>query len=894
MGARRCQGVADRSRLRGAHGVSSPRVSSDPRVVRLAILDSYGVEWPLETFARDVMQNFFDAAPSYRDVTIDGDEAARTLEIRGPAEFDLDLLAYLGATTKHDGRSAGGFGEGFKICALVGARDFGLGIRAGSGDTELEVFFDPVALGKELCYRVAPAATPGRGGSFVRLEGCSNEVFAAFEQARHAFFHDDNPYIGERIATDEEGSVAIHASNLEGDIGEIYYRRQFRGDIEYRTYGSAPVALTLACHRVEDELEGDRDRRVLDAANVARIVGARVAPEGLHAALLALRGHWERGHEVLGGLLAAAEKRALRFSWPEQWLARVPGGKDRGLAAMAERQGFKIAMAAFGALGMRTVTERYSGDLETRAPTPIERARIEASVDLYTALHGGAPPGKPFEVFDSERAAVHGQHLFDKVIVASRLLRPTTFAAGAATVVHELCHEAGGEDEPAFLNRLGRLLGAAIRNEKAVVQARERFERAKPKRVKPAPPEPPKLVAYTPGLWGPGSPERGSIECRVYVPPGFPPTDTIVQRVVAAGAAAGTPVHLYVFTLYTMDAVKHFRVPGLPTVLIEHVDVEPEVTGRPALRLRTYGPEQRVTPGEEAIRVALEGALTRRRRRQRPPAPKTTPAEDLVTRNLTVSAWCGSWASQTDEGLRGGAWRPALEAAGKIRLAALEADPGPNANELYHRVVGEVKAAVALSEELRAGDAAFEAGDALEEEAMGAAQAAFVTGFAAAGRERGERDFRAVREVTAELTGLDVAVDLRSTVLAWCVRRAGLPAGYLVAATSVDVADLREAFAVAAAVATRFQRALDQEERHPDYQELERALDRATPADEARILADEVAKAERARHMARRDRRHAEATHRVKATWETTLAATGSEALAGEACMRDVKRWFRA
>ena len=60
-------------------------MSSLPRLVRLAILDSYGVEWPLATFARDVLQNFFDVALSFREIVLERDDAARTLTIRGPA-----------------------------------------------------------------------------------------------------------------------------------------------------------------------------------------------------------------------------------------------------------------------------------------------------------------------------------------------------------------------------------------------------------------------------------------------------------------------------------------------------------------------------------------------------------------------------------------------------------------------------------------------------------------------------------------------------------------------------------------------------------------------------------------------------------------------------------------
>src|SRR5580698_7790545 len=90
-----------------------------PRVARLSILDSYGVRWTHETFARDLLQNFFDSAADFRAVSIDVRRELGTVEIRGAEAFDLDLLAYIGATTKNSGRTVGGFGEGFKICALI-------------------------------------------------------------------------------------------------------------------------------------------------------------------------------------------------------------------------------------------------------------------------------------------------------------------------------------------------------------------------------------------------------------------------------------------------------------------------------------------------------------------------------------------------------------------------------------------------------------------------------------------------------------------------------------------------------------------------------------------------------------------------------------------------------
>ena len=93
-------------------------------------------------------------------------------------------------------------------------------------------------LGRELCYRVAHAP-PGGKGSFVRLEGCTDAVFAAFETARHQFYHEDNPRLGPLVAADEARTVAVHLAAPGEKRGEIYYRRQFRGDIDYAVAAAA-------------------------------------------------------------------------------------------------------------------------------------------------------------------------------------------------------------------------------------------------------------------------------------------------------------------------------------------------------------------------------------------------------------------------------------------------------------------------------------------------------------------------------------------------------------------------------------------------------------------------------------------------------------------------------
>ncbi len=374
------------------------------RVARLSILDTYGVRWSHDTFARDLLQNFFDSTADFRAIAIDvapgedGQGAAAWWRSAGPETFDIELLAYIGATTKTSGRTAGGFGEGFKICALIGARDFGLTITAGSGAHELAVFFDPVPLGRELCYRVTSREEAPLAGSYVRLEGCDAACIAAFQAAPAMFRHPDNPRLQQPIVVDEAAGVGVYAAS-DGTDGELYYRRQLRGRARFYT-ATEGRPITLAHDGILDELEGDRDRRDLPALPLAEAVGQKLSPEDLHRVILHLMPFWKFGNEVLSGLLSAAVARKLRYPWPARWLAR--SAKRPGLVEFAERQGYFIALATFAELGMPTPDQHYTS-LETRPPTPRERGQFAVVRDLYGGSWWGSPASTTrFEVFSSE------------------------------------------------------------------------------------------------------------------------------------------------------------------------------------------------------------------------------------------------------------------------------------------------------------------------------------------------------------------------------------------------------------------------------------------------------------------------------------------------------------
>ena len=857
-------------------------MSSLPRLVRLAILDSYGVEWPLATFARDVLQNFFDVALSFREIVLERDDAARTLPIRGPAEFDLELLAYVGATTKLDGKTAGGFGEGFKICALVGVRDHGLTIRAGSGETELAVVLEPVPLGRELCYRVRRA--PGRKGSFVRLGGCTEAVFAAFEAARQQFYHEDNPHLGPLVAEDEARTVAVHVAAPGEKRGEIYYRRQLRGEIAYGGRRAGPVTrLTFACHHVVDNLEGDRDRRILEPASVARAVGDRLPPEGLQGALLLLQAEWNQWHEVTAGLLQAAIDRKLRFEWPRGWLARSPGG-DHGLAGIAERKGYKLAVPEFGAIGMKTPKDVIRTETaKLRAPTAAERARIDVGVALYGALADDDPPAPGWEVFDEKKIeGVHRHHDGRSLLVSSRLLAADSFARGTSAVLHELAHELGGEDSAAFLHRLARLVGAAIRDPSAVAAARARFEEDRPQGLGIT--EVPSTEPYKPAFEQSraGAPPH-TLYAHLYVLPGFPATAALVERLHDGAAAAGFACHPFLVEIWSSaDAVQH-KLRGIPSVKFGEVEVDAGgEPGSPGLRLRTYGEGRDILPTVAMVEGAVRAYVATL-------STWTPPVQTLEERDRLAGYRCFAWAKATAKG----PWREQLEIglgnACLIHLDAVKRGLEQTEAELCAAVQGAVLGMRQAADAHLAAQTDLDPGDGFEEDALRVAHTVYLAGFAAGGEERAKRDFAIVREATRELLAADLGSWLRAAVLAWCVDRTGPKEHYLVAqgVGPLDEAAFRAALAKGLDEARRIQRTLDHEERNLRSGELERRLDGAmlTPEgrEEARVkrLALRAATARWARHRARRDA----LTHTIKETWERTRAETGSDALAGEACV---------
>ncbi len=864
------------------------------RTVRLAILDSYGVRWTRETFARDLLQNFFDAATDFRTIAVDVRPEDGVVEIRGHALFDIDLLAYIGATTKTSGRTVGGFGEGFKICALIGTRDFGLTMTAGSGADEIAVTLEPVPLGRELCYR-ATRRDPPLEGSFVRLEGCDAACIAAFRAAPAMFRHPDNPKLGAPLFEDAAQGVAIYASP-EGRSGELYYRRQLRGASSF--YGTTDRAVTLAHDGIIDALEGDRDRRDLPPRPIARAIGEKLAPETLHRVLLHLMPYWRYGNEVLSGLIEAGIERKLRFEWPRRWLARA--SKTLGLTELAERQGFLIALASFADLGMRTPDENY-GELVTRPADPLQRARIQVVADLYAELAGKRAKTTTFEVFDVEGAAVKGQHLGDKVIVGAELIAKG-FDGVASTILHELAHEVGGEESTRFLLRLTRLLGAALRQPETVRAARRRYAAARPLPDAPAEPVAPPSK-YDPGK-GYAFFETRGVVCTLLVPPAFPPTTALLASLKAVSDELG--IGLWVITEEVqgpLAAVK-WRAPGLPTVWIGGVDPEPPAESERAFgyRPRSYG-DDRVLPSEASLRAAIlrakemgllgnkgfqanlditDGFRERTRDLLGVEIPKVKvnvkPAyaerEEAVEKKLEAYTGQGAFGGYELQDR----WGMGLFGAGQILVRRYRRGRR-KADEIWAEIKAILGKAIEQARVLRRADTDFDDADEIERAAMAAAQGVSVLAYASApddeqAKARATAHFQAVRALTTRVLDLDLTIRLKPSIIKHALKASWFKYGQPPRPIQLETFSAEAERAIARALT--LQREADEEGHGVSDLGFEMELEGRSlkPTDNAR----------------REAAREAERSHAIKRAYDETLAAEGSVLRAAQRCMEESAR----
>lgn len=575
----------------------------------LALLDTYKIRWSRETAARDVVQNFYDEVGDFAQVAIEIDDQQKTVRVSGPSTFDVAYLRYLGATTKQapERRTAGGFGEGFKMAALVLLRDFACEVTAGAGDWELTAFLSPMKLGRELCYDIR-AVTPSHPGSWVRLANTDKALRDVFRRARDFFHHPTNPQLARPIYVDEAAGLGVYHA-IDPHSGRVFYRRQQRAVVKF----ARGAGLTFRFDDRIDPLEGDRDRRDLRAVRPLLVELARRLPLAeVERVVHHLRMYWADGSSVLSALLQGVKGRGLAMTFPRRWVARARHAYS--LEKHAELVGCHLGIAALTTIGMPSVESRFGSGATPRLPTALEAARIALTRYGYRHFTGNEPRFQYARVLDIPAAYRHPftssdtVALFPAAILAAPFHEGFPSALAVAAFSHK--HKATNAD------RLTDILAGAIRDAtsatawgdlecawaagdlSALGDATHALGDA----------DDVDAVERALGLDTP----RDALAVAIAAPPGFPPTVAIRNYLKARARALGIAVDVVTRSVASAAQAPRNAAHGIPSIWIGRRELAP-LRGPPRYAVRRYeqrNGEEGWLPDEAAVDDALRHANT--------------------------------------------------------------------------------------------------------------------------------------------------------------------------------------------------------------------------------------------------------------------------------------------
>ena len=261
-----------------------------------SVTTEWKVRWTPDNVARDLMQNFRDAAKGrLRQVTVKTAGTGDVI-IHGPEEFLIARLYYFGSEKSAAAGDLGGFGEGFKAAAVALLRDYGTTpvVISGQDGVILTVAENPIA-GTDLRpieYHFFRHDGNLRG-TYLLLKGAGQDLMKAMSCSHDWFFDEQHPAItGSALV--ENDAIAVYPSNRKDGLGF------YCGHLRMRLTG---VPLVVVCKSPEAALErlvsSDRDRKMFEGKPADRYifnVSTAVGVDGRKTLLKALQGIWETGH----------------------------------------------------------------------------------------------------------------------------------------------------------------------------------------------------------------------------------------------------------------------------------------------------------------------------------------------------------------------------------------------------------------------------------------------------------------------------------------------------------------------------------------------------------------------------------------------------------------------
>ena len=462
-------------------------------IIKLNILMSYPVKWSVNSVMRDFIQNFFDAI-GYEKFS-EGFKytyKAGTLVMEGEGSFDYEWLCYLGTSTKRTSgnRTAGKFGEGFKVASLVAYRDYGYSITMESKDWSLRVTDENDEIDGKSVKCLAYKKTNRKDDlvSRLTLKNVSQDDYDSFGNSIKRFFYKDNPVLGRCMFYNDGYGIYERCNSEDGIVFAQYQVRYYIKDFPF-----------VIVNQDYEPDRDDRDRSLFggyDARMCVLQTIEKVSCDSAHDFLIRLRKYWSYNRKNrpfdIGSVIDAviyrvSESRALcsdfsiRFGnvivadhpiFADPRKRRIASSWYAGWSGKSDR---KIVRRRFSVLGIPDVIklcEMEGGFEELRDPNEAERKyismleRIALSEFADLIVYDGLPKARIIlnESALSDGCALtkksaensvnqHGMRVkldISEICIKSHYLKSEMFATALSTYLHELFHQYGPDSDQSF------------------------------------------------------------------------------------------------------------------------------------------------------------------------------------------------------------------------------------------------------------------------------------------------------------------------------------------------------------------------------------------------------------------------------------------------------------
>ena len=446
--------------------------------------------------------------------------------------FSYQWLIHIGGSTKQEDKvkkSAGYFGEGFKIASLCALRDYNWNIDTSSSNWTLDVITTDLIIDNKnisaLAYEVC-IDLPFNKDTTLNITNFYEDDIEMFVCTLNSFFYKENPLIGDAI--------------FENDICGIYYRSKVDKPSDYpRTYDLSGNGIAFAAFQAlgsldlpvvisyNDYINDDRDRNFFSKIDIVNLLVNCIRQVDSKTAFLLLnmlQKYWytypnakygynsyytvvknlifrissdfELSNEfrVLNTNLLTADKiEACDFSKTRD--------RSFSLTWLKNNPQYKLVQDNFSLLGYNSLEDVCSENNAlpiVRYTTEKEQKYIDILEHTAKKILGNFLPFETFpayKIIQNTSSSTRGyveiiklnktiktcygfrfKLMLSTMCLKQDILKKHSFNTAFSTFIHELCHCFGGDKSEAFSYALTQALDIILKNSIIIIESNQLWD----------------------------------------------------------------------------------------------------------------------------------------------------------------------------------------------------------------------------------------------------------------------------------------------------------------------------------------------------------------------------------------------------------------------------------